>query len=143
MFEVLDHKIDLEITISKIISEQGTKNLEELDLAIAELFTDQEIVNYDETDNEISKLIPTIGQEEEEEEQKEPGKPSIFTHALILMSFLNEVSDKLLSSAGRNLRFGCPQVEKCLEPTDDSSNEVLNRDNVELSPSSAQANATL
>ena len=41
------------------------------------------------------------------------------------------MSDKaLLSSASRSLRLGCPDIEKCIEPSDDSNNEVLN---VELS----------
>ena len=65
MFEFLDQETekhdDLEIEISKLISEQGAKNCEELDLTIAELFLDKETANYDGTDIEISKLIPTTG----------------------------------------------------------------------------------
>ena len=45
-----------------------------------------------------------------------------------------------MSSARRNLIFGCPDIEKCLEHTDDSSNKVSNRDNLELAPPLAKVN---
>ena len=119
--------------------DQETENCDDLEVKIFKLISDQETANNDETDIKISKLIQTIGQEEEE--QKETGKASISTCASTLMLFLNQVSGKLLSSTGRNLRFGCPDIEKCLSLTD-LSNEVLNRDNVELNPPSTQANET-
>ena len=31
-------------------------------------------------------------------------------------------------------------IEKCIEPSDDSNNEVLNRDNLELAPPSTKLN---
>ena len=119
--------------------DQETENCDDLELKIFKLILDQETANNDETDIKISKLIQSIGQEEEE--LKEPGKPSKSTCAPTLMSILNQMSEKLLSSAGRNLRYGCHDIEKCLSPTD-LSNEVLDRDYLELNPPSAQANET-
>ena len=65
------------------------------------------------------------------------------------MSFLNQVSDQLLSSAGRSLKFGCPDIEKCLEPENESVSlnaaEVVSRDNLETvstAPLSATINTT-
>ena len=75
-------------------------------------FLDQEKKNYDESDLKISKLIPAIGQESE---QKESNMPSI-SCAAPLMSFLDHVSDKLLSSASKDsLRKGDPDIEKYLD----------------------------
>ena len=76
-------------------------------------FLDQETKNYDESGLKISKLIPTIRQESE---QKELNMPSISSCASPLMSFLDQVSNKLLSSASKNsLRNGCPNIEKYLD----------------------------
>ena len=67
-------------------------------------FLDQEKKNYDESDLKNLKLIPTIRQESE---QKESNTPSISSCASSLMSFLDQVSDKLLSSACKDsLRKG-------------------------------------
>ena len=111
-FKFLDQGTDIEIEISKLISEQET-------------------VNYDKVDNEISKLIQTF--KEEEGEQIESGKQSILSCASILMLFLNQVSDKeLLASASRSLRLGCPDIEKCIEPSCDLNNEMPNGEDLEV-----------
>ena len=53
-------------------------------------FLEQETQNYDQSELEISKFIPTIGQESE---QKESNTPSISSCASPLMPFLDQVSD--------------------------------------------------
>ena len=102
-------------------------------------FLEQETQNYDQSELEISKLIPTIGQESE---QKESNMPSIPSCALPLMPFLDQVSDQLLSSASNHsLRNGCPDIEKILDsksqsPAVGSSTEVLNTTTFRTAPSS-------
>ena len=127
-FTFVDQETDIELEISKLIAKQEIVNYVE---------------NYDEVDNEISKLIQTF--REEEREQKESGKPSISSCASILMSFLNKLSDKeLLSSAGRSLRLGCLHIGKCIEPSADSNNEVLNGEDLEVNiPQSAELESEL
>ena len=99
-FRFLDKERDIELEISKLISKQERNKW-------------PEIPNYDEIDQEISKLIQDF--EEEERQQKEPGKPSIVSCASPLMSFLSEGSEKELSAASTDLRLGCPNVEKCID----------------------------
>ena len=61
MFRFFNKETDVELEISKLISEQERNKW-------------TEIPNYDEIDQEISKLIQ--GFEKEERQQKEHGKPS-------------------------------------------------------------------
>ena len=76
-------------------------------------FLDQETKIYDESYLKISKSIPTIRQGSE---QKESNMPSILSCASPSMSFLDQVSDELLSSASKNsLRNEGPSIEKCLD----------------------------
>ena len=102
-------------------------------------FLEQETQNYDQSELEISKLIPTIGQESE---QKESNMPSIPSCASPLMPFLDQVSDQLLSSASNHsLRNGCPNIEKILDsesqsPAVGSSTEVSNTTTFGTAPSS-------
>ena len=129
---------ELGLEISKLISEQESKIQEgsDIDLEIVELILDLETKNYTKPDIEISKLIPTLGQEEEEQE-----KLSITSCASTLMSFLNQVSDQLLTSAGRSLKFGCPDIEKCLEPeiqSVSSNTKVVSRDNSEIAATNSE-----
>ena len=83
-FRFLDKETNIELEISKLISEQenNKKGLE--------------IPNYDEVDNEISRLIQSI--EEEEKQRWEQGKPSLIVCASPLMSFLLEETDEDLVS---------------------------------------------
>ena len=85
----------------------------------------EEIPNYNEIDQEISKLIQEF--KEEERQQKEPGKPSIASCVSPLMSLLSKVRDKEMSSASTDLRLGCPDIEKCID-RDDSSSEAMKRE---------------
>ena len=70
-FRFLDEETDIELEISKLILEQERNK-------------SPENPNYDEIDQEISKLTQEF--EEEERQQKEPGKPSIVPCASPLMS---------------------------------------------------------
>ena len=55
------------------------------------------------------------------------------------MSFLSEVSNKELSSAGSCLRLGCPDIEKCIEPRDNTNNELPNGKDLDVNkPQSAK-----
>ena len=73
-------------------------------------FLEQETENFQQSELRISKLIPTIGQESE---QTECNTLPISSCASLLMSFLDQVSDRLLSSANTySLRNGCPDLEK-------------------------------
>ena len=145
-FGLRDQETKLEIKISKLILEQGTKNCEELNLAIAEIFLGQETENNDKTDIEILKLISAIGQEEKKGEQiqkEESNTPSISPCASPSMLFFDEVSGILLSSASGNPRSEGSDTEKCLEneiefqfTTIDLSIEALNSEKAEKTPSS-------
>ena len=101
-------------------------------------FLEQETQNYDQSELEISKLIPTIGQESEQKESNTP----IPSCASPLMPFLDQVSDQLLSSASNHsLRNGCLDIEKILDsesqsPAVGSSTEVLNTTAFGTAPSS-------
>ena len=102
-------------------------------------FLDQETKIYDEADLKISKLVPTIGQGSE---QKESNMPSILSCASPSISFLDQVSDELLSSASKHsLRNGCSSIEKYLDsefqfPTVGSSTEVLSTSTFGTNPPS-------
>ena len=78
-FRFLDKETNIELEISKLISEQEkNKSIE--------------IPNYDEVDEEIARLIQSF--EEEEKQRQEQGKPSLIACASPLMSFLLEDSEK-------------------------------------------------
>ena len=115
----LDKETDIELEISKLISEQERNKW-------------TEIPNYDEIDQEISKLIHDF--EEEERQQKEQGKPSLVSGASPLMSFLIEESDEELSTASTDLRLGCPDVGKIID-SKDSSSEAMKGENLETDKS--------
>ena len=114
-FKCLDNETDIELEISKLILEQDRVKW-------------PEIPRFDEIDQEISKLIQEF--QEEERKQNESGKPSISSCASPLMSFLSEVSDKDLASASRDIKLGCPDIEKCIDK-EDLNSEELDRDNLD------------
>ena len=82
-FRFLDKETNVELEISKLISEQE-KNKKGL-----------EIPNYDEVDEEIARLIHKF--EEEEKQRWEQGRPSLIACASPLMSFLLEEKDEDLA----------------------------------------------
>ena len=82
-FRFLDKETNVELEISKLISEQE-KNKKGL-----------EIPNYDEVDEEIARLIHNF--EEEEKQRWEQGKPALIACASPLMSFLLEEKDEDLA----------------------------------------------
>ena len=98
-FKFLDKETDVELEISKLISEQDRAKW-------------PEIQSFDEVDHEISKLIQEF--QEEERKQQHSGKPSISSCASPLMSFLSEVSDKELALASADIKLGCPDIENVL-----------------------------
>ena len=102
-FKFLDKETDVELEISKLISEQHKAKW-------------PEIPSFDEIDQEISKLIQEFW--EEERRQKYSDKPSISSCASPLMSYLSEVSDKELALANREIKLGCPDTEKCIDKQD-------------------------
>ena len=76
-------------------------------------FLEQETEKYKPLKIKISKTLQTI---EQGSGQKESNTPSILSCASPSMSFLDQVSDELLSSASKNsLRNGCPSIEKYLD----------------------------
>ena len=88
-FRFLDKEKDIELEISKLISEQenNKKGLE--------------ILNYDEVDKEISRLIKSF--EKEEKQRWEQGKPSLIMCASPLMSFLLEETEEDLAAISDRL----------------------------------------
>ena len=82
-FRFLDQETNVELEISKLISEQGNNK------------KGLEIQNYDEVDEEIARLIHSF--EEEENQRREQGKPSLIACASPLMSFLLEETDEDLA----------------------------------------------
>ena len=82
-FRFLDKETNIELEISKLISEQenNKKGLE--------------IPNYNDVDEEIARLIHSF--EEEEKQRWEQGKPSLITCASPLMSCLLEETDEDLA----------------------------------------------
>ena len=81
-FRFLDKETDVELEISKLISEQERNN---------------QNLNYDEVDEEIARLIHNF--EEEEKQRWEQGKPSLISCASPLLSFLLEEKDEDLAIA--------------------------------------------
>ena len=82
-FRFLDKETNVELEISKLISEQEN-NKKVL-----------EIPYYDEVDEEIARLIHSF--EEEEKQRREQGKPSLIVCASPLMSFLLEETEEDLA----------------------------------------------
>ena len=113
-FRFLDSETDIELEISKLISEQEKNKW-------------TEIPNYDKIDEEISKLIQSF--EEEERQRKEQGKPSLVSCASPLMSFLLEESEEELS--GVSNRFGCPDIKNTIDKTD-SNGQAMKGENLEV-----------
>ena len=79
-FRFLDKETNVELEISKLISEQERNN---------------ENLNYDDVDEEIARLIHNF--EEEEKQRWEQGKPSLISCASPLMSFLLDEKDEDLA----------------------------------------------
>ena len=90
-FRFLDKETNVELEISKLISEQERNN---------------ENPNYDDVDEEIARLIHNF--EEEEKQRREQGKPSLIACASPLLSFLLEEKDEDL--AVTNDRLGISQA---------------------------------
>ena len=84
-FRFLDKETNVELEISKLISEQE-RNKKGLEIRNS---------NYDEVDAEIARLIQNF--EEEEKQRQEQGKPSLIVHASPLLSFLLEKPDEELA----------------------------------------------
>ena len=93
-FRFLDKETNVELEISKLISEQ-----EKIKKGL-------EIRNYDEVDEEIARLIHNF--EEEEKQRREQGKPSLIVCASPLMSFLLEEIEEDLAVI--NDRLGISQA---------------------------------
>ena len=84
-FRFLDKETNVELEISKLISEQE-RNRKGLEIPNS---------NYDEVDEEIARLKHNF--EEEEKQRGEQGKPSLITCASPLLSFLLEEKDEDLA----------------------------------------------
>ena len=95
-FRFVDKEINVELDISKLISEQE-RNKKGLEIPN---------VNYDEVDEEIARLIHNF--EEEEKQRWEQGKPSLIACASPLLSFLLEETDEDLAVISD--RLGISQV---------------------------------
>ena len=102
-------------------------------------FLEQETENFKPLKIEIPKPLQTINKESE---QNGCDTSPIGSCASPLVSFLDQVSDRLLSSAhGHTLRDGGPDLEKLLDskpssPTTGSSTEVLSTSTFGTNPSS-------
>ena len=88
-FRFLDKETNVELEISKLLSEQDNKNQ-----------------NLNDVDEEIARLIHNF--EEEEKQRREQGKPSLISCASPLLSFLLEETDEDLAIV--NDRLGISQV---------------------------------
>ena len=84
-FRFLDKETNVELEISKLISEQE-RNKKGLEIQNS---------NYDEVDAEIARLIQNF--EEEEKQRWEQGKPSLIACASPLLSFLLEETNEDLA----------------------------------------------
>ena len=93
-FRFVDKETNVELEISKLISEQ-----EKIKKGL-------EIPNYDEVDEEIARLIHNF--EEEEKQRWEQGKPSLIACVSPLMPFLLEEKDEDLAVISD--RLGISQV---------------------------------
>ena len=87
-FRFLDKETNVELEISKLLSEQDNKNQ-----------------NLNDVDEEIARLIHNF--EEEEKQRREQGKPSLISCASPLLSFLLEETDEDLAIV--NDRLGISQ----------------------------------
>ena len=92
-FRFLDKETNVELEISKLISEQEQER-------------NNENLNYDDVDEEIARLIHNF--EEEEKQRWEQGKRSLIACASPLLSFLLEEKDEDLAVI--NDRLGVSQV---------------------------------
>ena len=90
-FRFLDKETNVELEISKLLSEQERNN---------------QNLNYDDVDEEIARLIHNF--EEEEKQRWEQGKPSLISCASPLLSFLLEGKDDDLAITSD--RLGISQV---------------------------------
>ena len=95
-FRFLDKETNVELEISKLISEQE-RNKKGLEIRNS---------NYDEVDAEITRLIQNF--EEEEKQRWEQGKPSLIACASPLLSFLLEETEEDLAVISD--RLGISQV---------------------------------
>ena len=102
-FRFLDKETNVELEISKLISEQenNRKGLE--------------IPNYDEVDEEITRLIHNF--DEEEKQRWEQVKPSLIACASPLMSFLLEEIDEDLAAISDRLGISQAMSRDDLEAT--------------------------
>ena len=96
-FRFIDKETNVELEISKLISEQE-RNKKGLEIPNS---------NYDEVDEEIARLIHNF-EEEEEKQRWEQGKPSLIACASPLLSFLLEEKDEDLAVISD--RLGISQV---------------------------------
>ena len=85
-FRFLDKETNVELEISKLLSEQERNN---------------QNLNYDDVDEEIARLIHNF--EEEEKQRWEQGKPSLISGASPLLSFLLEEKDEDLAAISDRL----------------------------------------
>ena len=88
-FRFLDKETNVELEISKLLSEQDSRNQ-----------------NLNDVDEEIARLIHNF--EEEERQRREQGKPSLIACASPLLSFLLEETDDDLGIV--NDRLGISQA---------------------------------
>ena len=88
-FRFLDKETNVELEISKLLSEQDSKNQ-----------------NLNDVGEEIARLIHNF--KEEEKQRREQGKPSLILCASPLLSFLLEATDEDLAIV--NDRLGISQV---------------------------------
>ena len=113
-FRFVDTETDIQLEISKLISEQEKSKW-------------TEIPNYDEIDEEISKLIQSF--EEEERQRKEQGKPSLLSCASPLILFLLEESEEEFSVISN--RLGCSDVENNVDNTN-LNGQAMKGENLEI-----------
>ena len=90
-FRFLDKETNVELEISKLLSEQDSRNQNQ---------------NLNDVDEEIARLIHNF--EEEERQRREQGKPSLISCASPLLSFLLEEKDDDLGIV--NDRLGISQA---------------------------------
>ena len=90
-FRFLDKETNVELEISKLLSEQDSRNQNQ---------------NLNDVDEEITRLIHNF--EEEERQRREQGKPSLISCASPLLSFLLEEKDDDLGIV--NDRLGISQA---------------------------------
>ena len=102
-FRFIDKETNVELEISKLISEQE-RNKKGLEIPNS---------NYDEVDEEIARLIQNF--EEEEKQRWEQGKPSLIACASPLFSFLLEEKDEYLGVISDRLGISQAMSKEDLE----------------------------